>query len=708
MDGVSSKPPGVFRIIWRSYVRAALIPMLLVEAVLVIAYLGSNRIIRDANVESMRRQADLEIRSLVRDQAGIIGERINSVMQLGQLFRDATALAAVTAHDPGPVERARYAIADNGVLHTTSDAGTGALFYSAINKIGQQHLQKAWQFAQLDPVMRQIVDASPLVTQAYFNSHDSMNRIYPYFDVVSQYAPEMLIPDFNFYYEADAKHNPERSVVWTDVYLDPAGQGWMASCIAPVYTGDFLEGVIGLDITVEGFIQQTMSLEIPFEGYALLLSRTGNIIAMPAAAERDFGLKQLTVHNYDEAVSSEALIPEAYNVFSRDDLRELAAGMRNTEHGLMQIDLKGSKLAAWRKVPQTGWYLVAMIPEETVYAEIEALSARFQRVGFLIIAGMIVFYLGFFAYLYKRAQRMARLIAEPVEKLALMADAISSGQFEQQSVPSSVSEIQDVGQRLVLMGRALGEINTSLRAAKEIAERASGAKSAFLSHMSHELRTPLNAVLGFTQLLDLEADNLSEEHRDYVRQILQSGRHLLAMINDVLDLARIEAGKLELNLAPCSLHPVIVDSVQMVSAIARDKGIRVTVPTQAEVPFTVLADPVKLRQVMSNLLSNAVKYNRFEGQVYITASTKGSGRLRISIADTGAGIPEDKQRFLFTPFERLDAMVSVEGSGIGLVICRHFVEAMQGEISFESRPGAGSIFHVDLVLSPAPPDPPSE
>ena len=242
---------------------------------------------------------------------------------------------------------------------------------------------------------------------------------------------------------------------------------------------------------------------------------------------------------------------------------------------------------------------------------------------------------------------------------------------------------------------------TQLLAAKDEAERANQAKSDFLSRMSHELRTPMNAVLGFAQLLEMDgAHPLSDEQREYARHIRRAGDHLLTLINDVLDLAQVEAGRLSVRLEPVLLAGVIDDSLELLGDRANARGISIAVHP-GDGSARVLADRLRLKQVILNLLSNAVKYNSEQGAVTLAWSSDG-GPLRLNITDTGAGLTADQLARLFMPFERLDAhMIAVEGTGIGLALSKHLMRLMGGEIGVDSRPGAGSTFWITLPLAPA-------
>ncbi|AMO97085.1 sensory box protein [Collimonas fungivorans] len=248
----------------------------------------------------------------------------------------------------------------------------------------------------------------------------------------------------------------------------------------------------------------------------------------------------------------------------------------------------------------------------------------------------------------------------------------------------------------------LQENNIELENARAAAEKANLAKSDFLSSMSHELRTPLNAVLGFAQLMASDTPPPSSAQKLSIDQILQAGWYLLRLINEILDLAMIESGKVTLSQESMSLTEVIQDCQAMIEPQAQKRGVQLTFPLLDNL-FYVHADRTRVKQVMVNLLSNAIKYNRAEGSVVVKCATSGSDRVRVSVTDTGAGLTPEQLAQLFQPFNRLGQESSVEeGTGIGLVVTKQLVELMGGVIGVESRVGAGSVFWVELPAVSAP------
>jgi PAS domain S-box-containing protein len=243
-------------------------------------------------------------------------------------------------------------------------------------------------------------------------------------------------------------------------------------------------------------------------------------------------------------------------------------------------------------------------------------------------------------------------------------------------------------------------VESEIRMLAEEARLANAAKSEFLSRMSHELRTPLNAILGFGQILELE--RLGGELAEAVDHILGAGRHLLSLINEVLDISQVESGKFAMSVEPVHIAEVIDEAVQIVAPLAAVRDVAVQVERPAAAPSFVLSDQQRLLQVVLNLLGNAVKYNRPGGTVSVTWEGT-DARVQIHVIDDGPGVSPEEVAAIFAPFERGSASIgSVEGTGLGLAVANALVEAMDGTIAVRSEPDRGSTFTVDLAVAAEP------
>jgi signal transduction histidine kinase/CheY-like chemotaxis protein len=279
-------------------------------------------------------------------------------------------------------------------------------------------------------------------------------------------------------------------------------------------------------------------------------------------------------------------------------------------------------------------------------------------------------------------------IIHQVEDVTEFVRLQREGSHAQQQTDQLRARTEQMQAEILRRSEQLHEANQALR-------KASAAKDEFLSRVSHELRTPLNAVLGFSELLSV--GDLSLEQREWSGLILKAGRHLLALLDDVLDIARIEGGHLSLSVEPVPVVALIGDVLDLVRPLANAAGVTLMPGPHLADPLCVAADRQRLRQVLINLLSNAIKYNHPTGTVTVAVDHRPDGWLRIRVIDTGRGIPPESLGKLFTPFERLDAaQAGFEGTGLGLALSRNLISSMGGTLDVQSLPGQGSTFWIDL------------
>jgi signal transduction histidine kinase/ActR/RegA family two-component response regulator len=315
--------------------------------------------------------------------------------------------------------------------------------------------------------------------------------------------------------------------------------------------------------------------------------------------------------------------------------------------------------------------------------KIELLDIAGLAVGLLAgLAGVALFASGIASRIGKNAENARRLgEGQPLQPVVYAADEI--GRLAQSHLRAEE-----------LLASRAAELTTAMHAAT----RATEAKNSFLSSTSHELRTPLNSILGFTQLLQMS--ELSDEDADSVGRILGAGRHLLALINELIDIARIESGDLSLSLEPVQVRPLIEETSQLMAPLAAERSIRI-IQHCAHPALAVQADRQRFAQILVNLISNAVKYNHEGGSITISCQEPGTGQAAIVVSDTGPGISPGNIERIFVPFERLGAaQTGVEGTGIGLPLARALTDAMHGQLTASSVPGQGSAFTLTLPRAP--------
>lgn len=675
-----SEPVPLSKWLWRSYLKAALVPLLLIEFGFIGVYLLTSQVVYDRSASAITRISTTMLRDDSIREANIIAHRLQSISAATQIYADESGRALATPADVPESLKAVHGYSPEGVFYTKKDTGGSAVFYSGVVPIGEAEQEKVWRTVRLDPLMKSIKESDSLISQLYLNTWDSYNRIYPYFDVLNIYAPKMDIPTYNFYYEADDVHNPARKPVWTDAYVDPAGDGWMVSSIAPVHGPEKLEAVVGIDVTIKTIVEQVLNIKLPGDGFAILIGRDGTILALPPEGEDDLGVNELIGHSYAEAILQDTFKPAEFNIFRRPDLSAIALEMQSQPSGVQRVELQEPMIAAWSTIAGPNWRLLLLSSEKSLLAEATNLRSQLGFVSTIMVAILVLFYAVFFAYLWRRSVTMSARVARPLADLEQRMVLISEGNTVPPSPPFAIRELQTVGEHLATMGDKLDAANR--------------AKSNFLSAMSHELRTPLTAIIGYAELLEAsEGRKLEGERMNHVRAISSSGWSLVKLVDAVLELSRLDHKDLRLSTRSLDLAPLVREACERARPDADRMQVTLRIDEPDEPLPSVIGDPGMLRRILDQLLSNAVKYNVPGGRVDVGFDLASPDSVALEVRDTGLGIAQDRQSDVFKAFQRLGhENGAISGAGIGMTIAQRLAEVTGCNLHFESEPGKGSTF----------------
>jgi diguanylate cyclase (GGDEF)-like protein len=508
-------PSSLQGLIYRHYLKSALIPMLAIELVLLTLYFSINLYISTRNQDTLLQEVQNNLLTITTIEARSIDNQLGEVARLTGLLQRAQetffAHPEVCRLPNGPPRLERH---PNGAYYKADDNGGASLYYAATTTIGEAERHKARCSEDLDPLFKSIVDANPIVTQVYLNTWDAMNRIYPFMhDAAERFGTTWDVNDLAFYYEADAAHDPERRPVWTSAYLDPAGAGWVISSIAPVYRGDFLEGVTGLDVTIERFIRHILDLNLSWDAMPFMVDRDGTILAMPPRVEQVFGLQELLEHEYAEPLGATPGKPDAYNIlksanptFSTGMLEFFQSGQSLSE---LRIDATRYVLIQ-KPISQTGWRLMVLVNEARILAPVAALRDLTNRIGYVAIGVLVVFYLGFFLLLLVSVRRLSNRIVSPIHALSAATSDLGQSLHSQPLQPAGIHEVDQLSANFTEMAVELDKRTTQLVEAK-VAKQAQEREARILARMANtDLLTEVYNRRRIEEILGAELADLTD------------------------------------------------------------------------------------------------------------------------------------------------------------------------------------------------------
>lgn len=448
------------KVVHHNFLVGSLISIFVIELMLLILYFGINHYTSSEYRKALLDQVVSSLEQITDREAEIINQQLNTVAQSTRLvLADHERFFAEFESCNKIAEPPKYKRHVNGTLYKPVDDGGATFYYGASAPDTLLTRRKAACSESLDPLLRSVVNTSDVVTQAYVNTFDDMNRLYPFVPNVSEVYPvDSHMMDFNFYYLADANHNPSRGLVWTSAYLDPAGQGWMISNIAPVYTEDFLEGVVGLDITIERFIHQVLNLKLPWQASAFLMDETGTVLAMQHSAGELLGLEELTAHHYEGAIGGTVEKPEDFNILDRagDNISIALAEVISGDSGVVEAKIAGTSLMVGASViQQTGWRLVTLARKGIILSPVDRLHNLSITIGWIAILLMLMFYAVFFIVLKRRSLALSKRIAAPIETLSEQTRNVVDFEVPDKIRDTGIMEIDTLTHNFVSMASEL-------------------------------------------------------------------------------------------------------------------------------------------------------------------------------------------------------------------------------------------------------------
>ena len=692
-----SKEIKLEKILSSHFFKFSLIPIVVVEIVLLIFYFSIDIYISSKNTNLLLKEAKSHSYELLNNEANFISDKLSEVSRLALILQKEHEKIFENLKGFGlPNGKPTFDIAENGVYYKTNKVGS-SLYYSSNTKLDSNKKDKAEFTEAMDVSFKSIIDTNPNVIAAYFNSWDNMNRLYPFINnVYDQYGKHIQMEDYNFYNLADKKHNPSKKPVWTSTYLDPAGNGWLLSCIVPIYKNDFLEGVTGLDITINNFVKNILNRTLPYNANLFMVDNDGKIIAMSEEIENFLMLKELKEHTYTNKILKTIEKPEEFNILTNktpfaQHFKKLITNNINSD----SLDIgEKSYLTFQQKIKETNWKLMILIDKNEIFGSIEYLKDLSNKIGYFVIFFLVIFYILFLYYLLKRINKFSHSITEPIVRLSNQTSLIKSKNSQIQLIDTDILEISQLNTNFINMIDEINERTKRLYEAKVLAEELSKSKDDFLANMSHELKTPLNSIIVISDVMvKNKAKNLDAKQIKNLEIVNKCGKDLLFLINDVLDISKLEAGAIVLNNNTINIRDLIKTIYEMFYPQTKAKNIDFVLKIDERLE-NIYSDKEKIKQIVKNLLSNALKFTK-EGKISLIVKDEDEN-VRIIVKDEGIGIEEDKLEHIFDRFKQVDGSTTRKygGTGLGLAICKELAHLLKGEISVSSVINEGSTFEV--------------
>lgn len=682
------------------YLKSIIYPLVLIETMLLIAYFWSNSFVNDATKNALIEETKVNIKEISSRSADVINSEFKSIANVTLLFQkehedffsDFDPLH-VKSFDP------LYSQTTDGVIiNKQRQKDSCSLFFTNAKQNEPNRMAKAIATEKMDYFYNAALKTNENIAQLYFNSYDSMNRLCPYMtDALSQYDHDMNIPTFNFYFEADLAHNPEKKVVWTDAYLDPAGLGWMISAIAPVYKGNFLEGVVGLDVTIDKLINNILSIKLPYVSMALMVDKKGNILAMSDGLEPLLGLKELKKHEYDTPVAQTITKPKDFNLLE-NKTNPLAIHLGQTIKSNLTLSeytsAHSSFLTTQNTINETGWKLMILLDKESLLASTVALKKKTDFIGYIAIGLMAMFYLLFLGLIIKRSRNFSKLILTPLHNLVDATKDLKSKMSINKLDPSHISEIDTLLDNFTSMSHELQELYESMdnKIRIGVLENMETQKvmiyqsrlaqmGEMISMIAHQWRQPLGSISTVTagiklkqklKKFNLETPEGRNEQLEYLNTAVDKIENYIHFLTTTIDDFR-NFFKPNQQQQETTMKDIVDNAFKIIGKSLEVHKITISRHDESLTPFMTYC--TQMTQVLINIIKNsqdAIMENKIEeGRINIH-SFEHNDALILEIEDNAGGIPETIMDKIFDPY--FSTKTDKNGTGLGLYMSKTIIE----------------------------------
>ena len=411
------------RLIYKNYLKTSLASIFLIGLVLTIIYFSVNNNMIKKNINFILKEIKNNTYQLINEKTILIEKKISEIESLTKSLQTQHENFFKNPQKYNLMKKPKFDFAKNGTYYKVDNNGGSSVFVSKDTKIDDALKNELIETEIFDLTFKTLVDHDKDIVAIYYNSSKNYNRYFPFLeDVYNVFPPDMKMKNYNFYYLANEKYNKERKVVFTDVYLDPAKQGWLISAIVPIYNENKLEGVTGIDITVDDFINSFLDNNLPYDGKSFIMDNSGKIIAMPKEIKEIFNIRDISKYEYklNEKIKHTIYRSDEFSIFNYPDRKVVNTFENIIENKSYNHDIKiddKEYLLFTNKMKNTSWRIISLIDKDKVLKEVHELELYYKKLGLLIIVTIILFYVGFFFFLQYKARKFVKLINVPLLKI---------------------------------------------------------------------------------------------------------------------------------------------------------------------------------------------------------------------------------------------------------------------------------------------------
>ena len=468
MPGTQRTPITIKKWVWRALFTSTMIPLLLVETALVAVYFLSNNEIRDANLNYLQAQSNSELNLAMLREAKSLNRQLEHIQDLSTGMAEQARMIRLDSASPVRAEQAaRHGFERSGAWASQRDEGDQASGFHAVLPDIEIDVPLALRMTAVDPLMRNIVSTHPSVIQTFVTLANCSVRIYPYVDLVELLPPDHDCRDFSFFYLAAPAMNPERHTVWTDLYQDPAANGWMTSVVTPFYDGDEFLGVVGIDMTLDVIVNQILAMELPWSGFAMLYDAKGRSLAVPSRGESLLSLAPVEQPDVSILQEEDVLRPAQMELSRHPVFATLSEQILGQRRGSASVSVDGEPFkVAWEHLSSNDWIMLSMVEESAVFSRTAEIGRNFQLVGMALVGGLILFYLSFFLLMSWRTHHISRHLSVPLAELRDRLHRIGMGAEVDSAGRCGIVELDDANQTAEEMYRRLRQTQQELQASE--------------------------------------------------------------------------------------------------------------------------------------------------------------------------------------------------------------------------------------------------